>query len=171
MTWEEDLVRLVPPPRSSLTGVDWVRVEESVGTRLPSDYKWLAERYGPGSFDEFLHVFQPGYRSEALNLEFQVGRTELTMDHLRRAGEVIPYQNAELLACFRTDNGDTGYLVRRPVDQPDAWTIVINEARGTRWSTFDGGIVQFLQMVLSSRYRVVVFPDDFPSSQPGFARY
>ena len=171
MTSQDDLGRLAPAPVRRVALPDWDSVEATLGVRLPSDYKWLVERYGPGSFDEFLYVFQPGSPVEPFQLELQAGQTIRALDYLRRGGEVIPYENSELLASCRTDNGDTGYWLRRPADNPDAWNIVVNEARGTRWSTFDGGIVTFLVAVLTGTHHVNVFPEDFPSDQLKFVTY
>jgi len=171
MTSRDDLVRLVPPPSRQLGQPDWDAVEARLGTQLPSDYRWLVERYGPGSFDEFLHVFQPGSSVEPIQLEHQAERTAWALDYLRNGGEAIPYQNSELLSFGRTDNGDVCYWLRHPADNPDEWKVVVNEPRGPRWSTFERGVVEFLIGVLSGTHRVSVFPDDFPSDEPEFAPY
>jgi hypothetical protein len=167
----DDLLRLVAAPARQDGDRDWSAIEAVLGTRLPSDYKWLVEHYGPGSFDEFVHVFQPGTPIEPVQLEKQAERTAWALDYLRSGGEAVPYENSELLSVCKTDNGDVGYWLRRPADSPDSWNIVVNEARGPRWSLFDGGIVEFLVAVLSGNHRVTVFPDDFPSDQPEFAPY
>jgi SMI1/KNR4 family protein SUKH-1 len=171
VTASDDLVALVAPPPRFPAILDWEAVEDRLGVRLPSDYKWLVERYGPGSFDDFLHIFQPGSDLESIRLEYQAERTAWALDYLRNGGESVPYENSELLSFGRTDNGDTCYWVRRPVDDPEAWTIVVNEARGPHWSTFEHGVVQFVFDVLSGNHHVSVFPDDFPSWEPEFAPY
>jgi hypothetical protein len=171
VTSQDDLERLIPAPVRRVPLPEWDSVEAALGVRLPSDYKWLVERYGPGSFDEFLHIFQPASSVEPVQLELQTREAAWALDYLRRGGEVIPYENSELLPSCRTDNGDTGYWLRHPADNPEAWTIVVNEARGTRWSTFDGGIVSFLVAVLAGTHDVSVFPDDFPSEHPKFVAY
>jgi hypothetical protein len=173
MTGEDELLRLVPPPDQPRQFPGWTDVEARLGTRLPHDYKWLVEHYGPGSFDDFLHVLQPSVAAEPIQLEHQAERTAWTLDYLRegRGHEQIPYENSELLAFCKTDNGDTGYWLRHPTNDPDAWTVVVNEARGPRWPKFKGGAVEFLVAVLSGTHRIPVFPEDFPSDRPGFAPY
>ncbi|MCA2217153.1 SMI1/KNR4 family protein [Jidongwangia harbinensis] len=169
LTARDDLLALVPPPSRPAVVPDWAAVEARLGTRLPGDYKWLIETYGSGSFDEFLGVFQPGSRIDGLRLEHQAERTAWALDYLRDGGEQVPFRNDELLPFGRTDNGDFCYWVRHPADDPDAWTVVVNEARGPEWSAFDGGgAVAFLSMVLSGGHRVSVFPDDFPGAHPAF---
>ncbi|MDW5327413.1 SMI1/KNR4 family protein [Plantactinospora sp. KLBMP9567] len=165
-----DELRRVAPAQTGRTGadVDWPGVEDRLGLRLPDDYKWLVETYGPGSFDDFLRVFQPGYPQQVLDLEHQRERTNWAMDYLRERGHAIPYENDELLAVARSDNGDTAYWVLRPSNEPNKWTIALNEGRGPKWDTFDGGIVAWLAAILSKRVRMDVFPRDFPSRRPKF---
>jgi hypothetical protein len=129
------------------------------------------ERYGPGSFDQFLDVFQPGSPIDGVRLEHQAEQAASALDYLRNGGEAIPYQNAEILSFGRTDNGDYCYWLRRPASEPDAWTVVVNEARGPEWSTFEHGVVEFLLGVLSGSHHVGVFPEDFPSEEPTFEPY
>jgi hypothetical protein len=50
------IVDLVPEPK---VRIDWERVENKLGRRLPSDYKAFAERFGPGDFGESIWVAVP----------------------------------------------------------------------------------------------------------------
>lgn len=172
MTAQDDLARVVEPPRRSLAAsVDWAALEARIGTALPSDYRWLVEHYGPGSFDEFLHVFQPVATHEAIRLEHVIEGASWTLDQIRESGEVIPFSNEELLPVAQTDNGDSVYWLRRPNDDPEQWTIVVNEPRGPEWVSFDGGLVAFLAAVLGGSFVASIFPDDFPSEEPVFEPY
>lgn len=56
---DESALVVAPPRRPLAAPVDWATLEANIGTALPDDYKWIIERYGPGSFDEFLHVLEP----------------------------------------------------------------------------------------------------------------
>lgn len=165
------LRRLVPPPDGPIRQVDWQSVEERLGMHLPEDYKWIVESYGPGSFDGFIHVFQPGHEATAIRLEHQVDRARQILSQLRQRGEIMPHDPSELVACGRTDNGDSVYWRGVSNADPQTWTIVVNEPRGTRWSSFDGPLAEFLRSVLSGDHAVGVFPDDFPSNVPRFASY
>lgn len=59
---QDDLLRLVPPldDVDADVDVDWAQIEDAPGVELPGDYKWLVERYGPGSFNDFLYILQLG---------------------------------------------------------------------------------------------------------------
>jgi hypothetical protein len=163
----DDLVSLIPPPQRARIDVDWETVEAGVGTVLPGDYKALVEIYGPGSFGDFLFVFQPVTPFLTVELAYQARRGEEILDHLRDVGqESIPFGRGELMAIAGTDNGDTLYWVRRPQDQPDAWTITGNEARNTTWPQFSGGLASFLHAVMSRALRFPIFPKDFPGPRP-----
>ncbi|MFI9384812.1 SMI1/KNR4 family protein [Kutzneria sp. NPDC052558] len=171
----EDLTELVAaPPRGSETVVDWRGVEGRLGFELPVDYKELVERYGPGVFDEFIHIFQPECPTESIDLEKQVSDSLWALNYLVQEGEVVPYDlrpPAEIISVGRTDNGDIIYLRRRPVENPDLWPVVVNEARGDDWGQFEGGLTQFLTDVLSGEIRTSIFPASFPSVDPRFSPY
>ncbi len=53
------LLELVAPPPQP-TAVDWEAAERALGITFPPGYRWLAETYGPGVFDDFLRFFVPG---------------------------------------------------------------------------------------------------------------
>ncbi|MBV1938361.1 SMI1/KNR4 family protein [Streptomyces sp. BV286] len=171
MTVRDDLLRLVPPPGGAETDVDWSQVEDALGVTLPGDYKWLVERYGPGSFNDFLYILQPSSPFHPTRLVESANRAAEILDELRESGVGIPYEVDELLPVGKTDNGDIVYWVTRPEDAPDSWTIVANGARNLKWPHFDGGIVEFLVAVLSGAHRVDVFPGDFIRDEPVFEGY
>ncbi|MFE2459740.1 SMI1/KNR4 family protein [Streptomyces sp. NPDC059402] len=171
MTARDDLVRTVPPPPDVDIRVDWPQVEHDLGVSLPDDYKWLVERYGPGSFDSFLHVFQPVAPVATIRLVDRAERAAEILDQLREGGEAIPHPTDELLAVGATDKGDTIYWVTRPGDAPNSWTITANGARNTKWPHFDGGLVEFLAAVMSGEYKVDVLPRSWPGPDPLFTPY
>lgn len=61
------LFDLVPPPSSPFDATgDWAAVEETLGLRLPADYKALVTRYGSGEFDEI--VLLTPFAPDSVNL-------------------------------------------------------------------------------------------------------
>jgi hypothetical protein len=162
-----DLAAVVPPPSPPVHAeIDWDTVEQRLGLPLPQDYKDFIARYGQGSFDDFLHPYQPATGNEYLDL---VHRQQIDLGALRTLqrdfGEDIPYRvgdPAELLPVALTDNGDIVYWHVRDPKDPDSWTITVNESRGPEWFRYDGSFTSFLADVLARRIRVSVFPDDFP---------
>ncbi|MBO1330661.1 hypothetical protein J3486_05240 [Streptomyces sp. VRA16 Mangrove soil] len=54
------LTRLAPPPVAPVDARgDWRAVEDTLGTRLPADYRWLVETYGWGEFADVLYLRTP----------------------------------------------------------------------------------------------------------------
>ena len=96
------------------------------------------------------------------------------MVELQKGGERIPYrltEPPEIVAIGRTDNGGILYLVRRILNEPDTWTVAVNEARGDEWNKFDGDITDFLAGALSGAQRYSVFPSNFPMDVAPFEPY
>ncbi|GAA4262741.1 hypothetical protein [Dactylosporangium darangshiense] len=121
--------------------------------------------YGRGQFCGFLDVLQPADSMPQLDLATRARRSA----ELLRTAPGVPFALDDLLPVAMTDNGDTVYWLRQ--GSPDAWKIVANGARNTKWPHFDGGIVAFLHAVLSGAHHVEVFPRSFPGSRRTFDPY
>ena len=163
---------LIPPATAPLSEVDWDDIKRRLGRPLPLDYMRLVETYGRGSFDGFLWVLQPLRTNQYLDL-VQQHRVRLdALRTLRDAGEAVPFsvrESAEELVPWAvTDNGDVCYWVTSVSDDPNRWSVAVNEARGPRWLSFELSATEFLVGILSGDVRVDVFPDDFPSDTPTF---
>ena len=164
MTSSARLSELAPPPASSGPRVDWEDWERSVGFSPPADYKRLIDAYGLGRFDGFLWVLHPSTANS--NLRLDVAQIESARHILRNDSFG---SNHELVPWASTDNGDVAYWVTNAApDDPDAWAVAVNEARGPDWSVSDLTTIPWLEAVLSGRLKVDVFPDDFPSNKPVF---
>jgi hypothetical protein len=58
----EDLLAVVPPPARPIDPGDpgaWPKVEQALGTKLPSDYRDYGTRYGSGVLGHDLFVYNP----------------------------------------------------------------------------------------------------------------
>lgn len=170
----EQLCALVAPPAHVVPSSEseWRRACQALGTQVPRDYVDLASTYGLGSFDNFLWIFHPVAEPPPLSI---VGQAEAQLDALRvleAQGEPMPYVvaegSSELIPWAVTDNGDVCYWLTQPRNDPDEWTVVVNESRGPDWDRFDGSVTEFLVAVLGGRTKVSVFPDDFPGRRPTF---
>jgi hypothetical protein len=153
------LTELCLPPGQAL-GISWGTVEDRLGMPLPRDYKRLADRYGPGSFNDYLSLFHPHGVTEYVNLTGPMPgriRAQLRKDY-DQGTHPVPHDPDTLFACGATDNGEYLFWITDPATDPDRWRITVNEARGPRWFTYDGTVTDFLTGVLSARTRVPQFP-------------
>lgn len=153
------LKELLPVPENPRGGSgDWLEVESILGASLPEDYKQFIECYGSVYISEFLGVMNPFSENEFVNLLRQQEPHRDAHDALRKGGEKIPYDffpvPGGLIIVGLTDNGDMIFWKTGP----GKWTIVANEARGPDWFSFDGGIVEFLEGLLSGDVDCTLFP-------------
>jgi hypothetical protein len=170
----EQLLQVVPPPTNDPTRHDWEAIEDGLGHGLPSDYKEIIERYGPGSFGDFLHIYQPNCPWPQLDLKHESEGELWALRQLQAEGQEIPYrleEPAELLTAGRDENGDPLFWRRLNLNSPDEWTILIKDARAPEWYEHEGGLADFLSKVLSGEVRVEILPDEFPSASPSFQPY
>ena len=166
---------LPPPPGHGWEDVDWAAAERSLGLSLPQDYKDFIALYGPGTFDDFLHVFLPATGNENLDLGH---RQRMDIDTLRdfkeEFPENVPYRltgPVELVPAAITINGDIVYWRRQDVGSPDSWTMAICESRISEWFEYDGSLTSFLADLLTRRVRVPLFPEGIPHSPPEYFPY
>ncbi|MFI5983770.1 SMI1/KNR4 family protein [Streptomyces sp. NPDC051555] len=158
----EALVRLCPPPAAPTppSATDWAAKEGELGFRLPDDYKRLCDAYGPGSFGDFIGIRHPLGATDWMSLTGPMATiVERQLEVDRAGGTLVPHDPRRLFAVGVTDNGQYLFWVTEPQDAPDRWRIVVHDARGPRWFSFDGGLVAFLAAVLGGRTRVPLFPD------------
>ncbi|MFI9046066.1 histone-like nucleoid-structuring protein Lsr2 [Streptomyces sp. NPDC053427] len=167
----EQLKRLCPRPasRSGQAPPAWDSVEQGLGTRLPDDYKRLFEEYGPGSFYDFLSLYQPQAYLETIDIEVQTPKIIASLEKRREwTGYSLPYPIASLQPVAVTGNGEYVFWVAEPEINPNLWKIAINEASGDDWFAFDGTITAFLRKLCEGALDVPLFPDSLLESPPSF---
>ncbi|MFI0814956.1 histone-like nucleoid-structuring protein Lsr2 [Streptomyces sp. NPDC021098] len=166
------LVQLCPPPADPPRPIDWGAVEDTLGMRLPADYKRLASVYGPGDFADFVSICHPHGYTEYSNL---TGRMPgIIREYVQRdydQGKApVPCHPRHLFTMGGTDNGDDLFWITDPQDAPDTWRITVSVDRGFGWFTFDGTLTEFLFSVLSGETVVPQFPDGLLEGQVAFKR-
>ncbi|RSS79420.1 hypothetical protein EF918_17475 [Streptomyces sp. WAC06614] len=138
---------------------------------LPTDYKQLADTYGPGRFNDYLAVFHPHGVSQYVNLTGPMpSRIRGQLREQAQQGRIpVPHDPDTLFAIGSTDNGEYLFWITDPANAPDRWRIAVNEARGPHWYTFDGNLTSFLTSLLSGQTRVPLFPRGLTDQTPTFA--
>ncbi|SEM02842.1 SMI1/KNR4 family protein [Streptacidiphilus jiangxiensis] len=158
--------------RAEDRAVDWAGVESTLGTALPGDYKEFVEHVGGGYLDGYLYLLEPDCPNENYDLaESTEERTE-AFDYLWDSAEDRPAElgdpGARLIPFASTDNGEFLYWLARPEQDPDAWTVMVNEARGEWWERFDLGFAPLLLGLLRGGIRSEILTDDFPTTPHTF---
>jgi hypothetical protein len=147
----DELTELVPPPDDPPPPPEW-------GQPLPSDYRALVERYGPGTIAG-LAILTPGHPNRYVDLDRQTGEQRATL----KEGDIAPaYEPDALIPWGIDESGNVVWWLT--TGEPDAWPVIANEARGDEWQRFDGGAVAFLVALLdgsASSDFLVVEGDDF----------
>lgn len=108
---------------------DWAATEERLGTRLPADYKKLAEIFGPGMFREWLGLILP--------VDYEFHWTDIVThwsNSLRLADEGFaarwePYglhpKPGGLLHWAFTPDGHLSFYWAVEGDDPERWPVIV----------------------------------------------
>ncbi len=128
--------------------VDWARAEAEIGTALPADYKEFVYWFGPGTFDDYLHVCVPGIANGNVELaDFLRQETEILQGRADKSGTPEPFpvfpEARGLLPWGGTSNGDILYWQVDSSD-PDSWKVVGRPGRGADYGRFSGTFGDFI---------------------------
>ncbi|MGW1374499.1 Lsr2 family DNA-binding protein [Streptomyces sp. NPDC002446] len=158
-----------PPPGHTPPAVNWHNTEQTLGHHLPDDYKQLVESYGPGSFIEFLSVYQPDCPYNALDLAQQTRdvRAQLAR-HQDITRQPLPHSPHELQPAGVTGNGDYLLWLKKDPQQPQSWTIAVAGLKDDQWFHYDGNLTEFLVALAQHEIAVPVFPDRLLQQSPSF---
>jgi hypothetical protein len=162
----ERLRRLLPPPADPMEPGQpdgWPAIEAALGTRLPRDFKAFTERYGSGTVDDFLYLFNPFTQGPDGNLLVEKDRVlaayrqtrvrfpdRLALPPFPEPGGVLP--------LGRTDNGDELYWVTE--GQPDQWPVALLEARAALQEVHPMPVTRFLAALAANQLTSRVLPED-----------
>ncbi|WP_327189308.1 hypothetical protein [Streptomyces xinghaiensis] len=145
----EELGRDAGLSASRRYSVDWDRVESTMGTRLPMDYKQYVHWFGPGGFDDYLVVCVPGVENSNTELAARLAKERADRQLRSRLAPgpsrfpLFPEPGGWLPWGFTT-GGDGLYWVTSS-DDPDCWTVAGRPGRGSDLAYFDGGFAAFLR--------------------------
>lgn len=170
----EKLKRILPPPSKPFktgSSEEWDRLEETLGTGLPKDYKEFIGTYGAGGIDHFIWLFTPFVQDENVNF---LKRSKVIRDAYLTLREQFPkyYKHkiypepGGLLPLGVTDNGDELYWLTE--GEPAHWPIVVYETRSSVNYEYPMTVTEFLYKVIAKEMVCEAFPDDFQGEKPEF---
>jgi hypothetical protein len=145
---------------------DWEEIEAVLGTRLPSDYKLIAESFPDGWFRMFAGVWLPDSERRLLD--------DLAVQILDRIRQLPADEDSEdldfpfpaypepggLLLCGSLRVHGWVFWVTGAGD-PDAWPLVLAEEGYEHWERFDGSLCEFLTEVAFGRFDASNFKDAY----------
>lgn len=161
----EGLAALAGVTLSGGTAYDWAGIEADLGTRLPADYKLLAEVFPSGWFRQFVRPRKPSRPAGGAQrfLDEFPARQAATLRRWRAEGQVsFPYpvypDSGGLLLWGSIRNG--GYaLWLTGAGEPQDWPVVLTSQQCDHWERFDGTVCEFLTEVAAARYDARGFTD------------
>ena len=160
------LLQLLPPPAHPVEPArpeGWAAVEAALGTELPGDFKAFTERYGSGTVDDFLYLFNPFASGQDGNLVVEKDRVlaayrqtrvrfpdRLALPPFPEPGGVLP--------LGRTDNGDELYWVTD--GDPDGWPVALVESRAALQELHQVPVTGFLAALAANQLASRILPAD-----------
>jgi hypothetical protein len=170
----ERLQQLLPPPAAPVEPGrpdGWPAVEQRLGTALPTDFKAFTERYGSGTVDDFLYLFNPFAAGEDGNLLVEKDRV---LDGYRQTRARFPDRlplppfpdEGGVLPVGRTDNGDELYWVTD--GDPDDWPLALLASRAALQELHRMPVTGFLAALAANHLASHILPHELlgrPSHQ------
>ncbi len=166
---------LVPPHDPAETGSpeEWLRVERTLGTVLPSAYKEFVSTYGTGAINNFFWVLNPFAEDSAINL-LSEGQRIREVYAAKRAEypqywpfRVFPEAGGLLPWAFDRNGDELHWLTQ---GDPEHWHIIVYGPREPTYHEYTQPVPEFLLGVLTRRLVCPEFPDVFLWIPPRFLK-
>lgn len=164
---------LSPPshPKETSRGASWPLIDNEVF--FPADYIEFINLYGSGKIADFITIFNVFSKNENINF-FEQKKIIISSlyslveeDSNYYAYTLYPAANG-LLPIGVTDNGDYIFWVATSVTNSNLWNVAVIASRSPDIEYIEGGIVGFLEGVLSKKIHCSSFPPQFPSNEIKF---
>ncbi|MCJ0872946.1 hypothetical protein [Streptomyces sp. AP-93] len=141
------LTVLTPPPRTPYLGDGtWERLFGELGTRLPTEYVTLMDRYGAGCWGDWLRFHTPlrgdgGFRRHA-EQDAEAYRGARGSWRARDPYPLWPEHGSLLTFATSLDNDKLGWLTEGP--DPEAWPLVVWPRHAPQGPVLPYGLVDTL---------------------------
>ncbi|MGW2254749.1 hypothetical protein ACWCXH_31840 [Kitasatospora sp. NPDC001660] len=157
--WLRGLAVVTGRPRSRQWPVDWPSAQARLGTALPTDYRDLAEYFGPGTFAGFLDVFlpsaPPGSDDPFPNVPCLVKNARSLASLATDPGIADLYHPYRLhpapgglLQWAGSEQADQFYWLTDGPD-PNRWPVIARNDDGDHQARFDGSTTEFIHRLLT----------------------
>jgi hypothetical protein len=168
--WQQ-LLEVISPPADPVrpgTDDDWLRAVDTFGRPFPNDYRALIQAYGEGIFADFLYVCTPFSPHAGVSL-FSVHAEvrQIILEYARDTPFIGLVEEDKLVCWGQTLNGDSLFWVDH--GDPDAWKVVVTDAKWTGWSGYGLTAVEFLASLFQKLRWVPWFPRDLLKGSMSFS--
>ncbi|MFJ3898391.1 MULTISPECIES: SMI1/KNR4 family protein [unclassified Streptomyces] len=145
MSWLEEVRRIMPSHPGAGDTVDWRTIEDSWGTRFPSDYKEFMAEYGEGAIDDYLSLMAPEVHSEPGGESSYQGMQQETWNaqDMWRTARPQAVDTPRLVAWGVDSSADLLCWLATDTD-PDRWPVAVWNQDDARWTEYRSGMVEFL---------------------------
>ncbi len=155
------------------TPKSWEKIGIRLGLQLPPDYITLIDRYGTGSFDEFIFVYNPFAENEYLNLFYALDTLHQANEKTQLMGNpdwtaVHPfklYPDTEGLLPWgcTTHLGETFFWHIKGA--PETWETIFYNLRSGEYEVWKFSLTEFLYRLFTRQIESVLLPENFPPPQ------
>lgn len=164
------------PPQA--IAVDWLAVEEWLGTELPADYKQMADTCGPLDFGEYIWIHVPCAQEgrfdygEWLRWTHREARIALRAVPAEERPAVHP-EPGGLLAWGTTRGTDELFWDTSSSTDPDQWTVVVHHSPGIpgngleTWHRYDLTLIEYLRHTVRENWEMSSPPGPMIGPLPG----
>jgi hypothetical protein len=149
----------------------WGKIQERLGVPLPKDYKAFIDRYGTGSFNDWLIPYNPFTPIDHLNLfqvldaHHQASRQTQKMSDFNWS-PVSPfelYPAEEGLLPWGTTSNFNQALFWQTSGPSQAWSVVLYSLDNGEYEVWKMDTTTFLYRLLFKEIKSVLLPEGFPS--------
>ncbi|MGW0928826.1 hypothetical protein [Streptomyces sp. NPDC002644] len=150
-SWVDRVVAVTRWGAGRTRAIDWPTVEDALGTRLPGDYRRLAETFGHGAFDGLLHLLVPGADHPegdlVRNARWLGGPAGQDGGNLWKPYAVHPAPGGLLQWGVFESDAEFFWLTEDP--DPDRWPVVARGDGPGSWQRFACTAAEFVYRVLT----------------------
>ncbi|HBX68381.1 MAG TPA: hypothetical protein DEH25_03075 [Chloroflexi bacterium] len=171
MALAQFIQRVPPPPNPRETGTPktWEKIEARLGVALPPDYKALINRYGSGSFDNFITVYNPFAEDEERNPFYVLDVLHLANRQTGFMGAsvwtaVTPfnlYPAPEGLLPWGCTPAFGEFFFWQIKNAPHTWETVFYNLRRGEYEVWKYTLTEFLYQLSTRKVESVLLPEGY----------
>jgi hypothetical protein len=151
-------------------------VEQRLGVALPGDYKTYIDRYGTGSFSDFIFPLNPFTSNEYLNLFYVLETHHQALRVTQQRMSAVHWTPIEPFALYPAENGLLPWGTATNFGEtffwhvngvPEKWSTVFYNLREGEYEVFKTTFTGLLAGLISGEIESVLILETFsPSAVP-----